>query len=85
MARLIPAMGSYVEKHLLDQTHLTSLHCGQKTGHLGMFSMTFPIFFGLIAETHKSFCCNPPPPPYFVAKATLLCTYLTDKSRKKLS
>ncbi len=45
-------MGSFAEKHLLDQTHLTSLHCGQKIGHLGMLK------WHLSFDFHISYCSD---------------------------
>jgi hypothetical protein len=43
MIRSIHATGSFVEKHLLDQTQLTSLHYGQKIGPQGICATIFSL------------------------------------------
>lgn len=45
MVRSIRATGSFVEKHLLDRTQLTSLHYGQKIGPHGICATIFTCQF----------------------------------------
>jgi hypothetical protein len=43
MVRSIRATGLFVEKHLLDQTQLTSLHYGLKIGPRGICAAIFSL------------------------------------------